>query len=64
MYICGAVTLIHLKFEIHVVMHLSQWRLQTRCQNINFNALALKWDRRLNSHWIIAHYAQNTRTIN
>ena len=26
-----------LKSEIHVVMHLSQWRLQTRCQNINFD---------------------------
>ena len=25
----------HLKFEIHVVMHLSQRRLQMRCQNIN-----------------------------
>ena len=35
----------HLKFEIHVVMHLSQWRLQTLCQNINSsssNTLALK----------------------
>ena len=34
-----------LKSEIHVVMHLSQWRLQTRCQNIissSSNALTLK----------------------
>ena len=38
----------HLKFEIHVVMHLSHRRLQRRCQNINSsdsNALmALKGD--------------------
>ena len=38
-------TLSRLSFEIHVVMHLSQRRLQMRCQNINLlssNALALK----------------------
>jgi hypothetical protein len=27
----------HLKFEIHVVMHLSHRRLQRRCQNINLS---------------------------
>ena len=32
----------HLKFEIHVVMHLSQRRLQTRCQNINCK-LQMRW---------------------
>ena len=44
----------HLKFEIHVVMHLSQRRLQTCCQNINLsssNVLALKGDWRWHSHW-------------
>ena len=41
-------TLSHLKFEIHVVMRLSQRRLQTCCQNINSsssNALALKGEK-------------------
>ena len=32
----------HLKFEIHVVMHLSQRRLQTRCQNINSSS-QMRW---------------------
>ena len=32
----------HLKFEIHVVMHLSQRRLQTRCQNINSSS-PMRW---------------------
>ena len=55
----------YLKFEIHVVKHLSQERLQTRCQNINSsssNALALKGDERWNSHCFFARYAQNTPT--
>ena len=56
----------HLKFEIHVVMHLSQRRLQTRCQNINSSSsnalMALKGDGRWNSHWFIARYVQNTPT--
>ena len=46
-------------------MHLSQRRLQTRRQNINWsssNALALKGDGRWNSHCFIARYAQNTPT--
>jgi carbon monoxide dehydrogenase subunit G len=61
---CSDAILSHLKFEIHVVMHLSQRRLQTRCQNINSsdkNALmALKGDGRWHSHWFIARYAQTT----
>ena len=55
----------HLKYEIHAVMHLSQQRLQTRSQNINSSssyALALKGDGRLNSHWFVACYPQNTPT--
>ena len=32
----------HLKFEIHVVMHLSQRRLQTRCQNTNSSS-QMRW---------------------
>ena len=32
----------HLKFEIHVVMHLSQRRLQTRCQNTNWSS-QMRW---------------------
>ena len=50
----------YLKLEIQVVMHLSQQRLQTRCQNINSstsNALPLKGYGRWNSHWFIARYA-------
>ena len=47
----------HLQFKIHVVMHLSHRRLQTRCQNINSsdsNALmALKGDGRWHSHWFV-----------
>ena len=31
-----------LKFEIHVVMHLSQRRLQTRCQNTNSSS-QMRW---------------------
>ena len=58
----------HLKFEIHVAMHMSHRRLQTRCQNINSsdsNALmALKGDGRWHSHWFIARYAQTTPTGN
>ena len=58
----------HLKFEIHVVMHLSHRRLQMCCQNINLsdsNALmALKGDGRWHSHWFIARYAQTTPTGN
>ena len=52
-------------FEIHVVMHLSQQRLQTRCQNMNLlssNALDLKGDGRWNPRWFVARYAQNTPT--
>ena len=37
----------HLKFEIHVVVRLSQWRLQTRCQNINSSQNFLTNFRRL-----------------
>ena len=50
----------HVKFEIHVVMHLSQWRLQTalsKYQLVKSNALALKGDGRWNCHWFIARYA-------
>ena len=57
----------HLKLEFHVVMHLSQRRLQMRCENINlssWNALAFKGDGRWHSHWFIACYAQNTPTGN
>ena len=58
----------HLKFEIHVVMHLSHQTLQTRCQNINLsvsNALmALEENGRRHSHWFIARYAQTTPTGN
>ena len=32
----------YLKFEIHVVMHLSQRRLQTHCQNIN-SSTSMRW---------------------
>jgi hypothetical protein len=55
----------HLKFEIHVVMHLSQRRQQAHCQNINSsgsNALALEGDGRWNCHWFVARYAQNRPT--
>ena len=58
----------HLKFEIHVIMHLFHQRLQTRCQNINSsdsNALmALKGDGSWHSHWFVACYAQPTPTGN
>ena len=58
----------HLKFEIHVVIHLSHQSLQTHCQNINSsdsNALmALKGDGRWHSHWFIARYAKTTPTSN
>ena len=52
----------HLKFEIHVVMHLSQRRLQTRCQNINLsnsnalNIALMAGDGKWNSHWFIKRY--------
>ena len=50
----------HLKFEIYVVMHLSQRRLQTR-QNIYLSSsnvfMALKGDGTWNTHWFIACYA-------
>ena len=32
----------HLKFEIHVVMHLSQQSVQTRCQNSN-SSVQMRW---------------------
>ena len=32
----------HLKFEIHVDMHLSQRRLQTRCRNTNSSS-QMRW---------------------
>ena len=60
-------TLRHLQFETHVVMHLSQWRLQKHCQNINLsslNAFALRRGGRWHSHWFISCYAQNTPTGN
>ena len=54
----------HLKFEIHVVMHLSQRRLKTRSQKyklVKSNALALKRDGRWNSHWFtLVHVTPQT----
>ena len=52
----------HLKFEIHVVMHLSQQNANalSKYQLVKSNALAPKEDGRWNSHWFIAHYPEHT----
>ena len=59
-------TLSHLKFEIHVVMHLSAAETAnalSKYQLVKSNVLALKGDGRWHSHWFLAGYAQeNTPT--